>query len=185
MNLEAAMSINVKDDWSPSRQRDRVIRRRLSLWETDPPKNEILMSLYRYWESLRPTGLIPARKEFDIVRLKPVMGLASVVEVNDKAPMDFRFRLHGTDVHLPKDLSNRTLAEMSYSQVYREMLAQDYEAAREIGVPLYHEVAALIDYVTHSYARLILPFATDHRNVDQLIVCSVLQEFPDLIQRLV
>ncbi len=139
------------------------------------------MDLYRYWESLRPAGMIPQRQSFDVLRLKPVMGLVSVVEVADKEPEEFRFRLHGTNVHLPKDLSNRTLAEMNYSEVYREVLAQDYVAAREIGVPLYHEVAAMIDYVTHCYCRLILPFAEDGRKVTQLIVSSVRQNFPDLI----
>jgi PAS domain len=178
------MSINVKD-WSASGQRDRVVRRRLPLWEPEPPKNKVLMDLYRYWESLRPTGLIPSRKDFDVLRLKPVMGMTTVIDVSEQSPVDFRFRLFGTQIPLPMHLSNQTLAAVRASEPYFKMVEEDYVAARDIGVPLYHEVAALIDYVTHSYARLILPFATDHRKVDQLMVSSVLQEFPDLTRLLV
>lgn len=177
------MSINIKD-FAPSRQRDHVIRRRLPLWEPMPPKNPELMALYRYWESLRPTGLIPARKDFDVLRLRSVMGTTTVVDVNKDDPDEFHYRLYGTQIRLPMELSHRSIVALRESEPYFEMIKQDYRAAREIGVPLYHDVVALIDYVTHSYARLILPFATDHRNVDQLIVCSVHQDFPDLIKLL-
>ncbi|MGH6988594.1 MAG: PAS domain-containing protein [Stellaceae bacterium] len=178
------MSISVKNEWADSRQRDRVIRRRLPLWEPEPPKSKILMDLYRYWESLRPTGLIPSRKEFDILRLRSVMGTASVIDVDHDDPCDFHLRIHGTSLRLPRDLSNQRLADLDYSERYRETLMQDYVAARDTGVPLYHEVAAMIDYITHCYARLILPFAADGRSVNQLIVCSISQDFPDLAQLL-
>jgi PAS domain len=174
----------IVDDFTGFKQRDRVIRRRLPLWEPDPPKNEVLMALYRYWESLRPTGLIPSRKEFDVLRLRPVMGTTSIIDVDSEDPCDFRLRLYGTNLKLPNDMSNRRLADMQYAERYRDMLMQDYAAARDIGVPLYHEVAAMIDYITHSYSRLILPFAADGRNVSQLIVSSISQDFPDLVQLL-
>jgi PAS domain len=177
------MSIIV-NDLSASRQRDRVIRRRLPLWEPEPPKNRVLMDLYRYWESLRPTGLIPARKDFDILRLRHVMGTTTVVEVDDDDPQNFRFRLFGTQIPLPMTLNNRTLAAVRESEPYFEMVRQDYVAARDIGVPLYHEVVAMIDYITHSYARLILPFSQDGQTVNQLMVSSVHQDFPELAKLL-
>jgi len=177
------MTITI-NDFSEFKQRDRVIRRRLPLWEPEPPKHDVLMNLYRYWESLRPTGMIPARKDFDILRLRAVMGTTCVIEVGGREPTDFFVKLYGTKLTLPNNMSNRTLAQMQCSDHYREMLVQDYSAAQDIGVPLYHEITAMIDYITHSYARLILPFATDGRNVDQLIVSSVSQGFPDLIKLL-
>lgn len=178
------MSIDFKSEQISAGRRDRVIRRRLSLWEPAPQKNPNLMALYRYWESLRPEGLIPARKDFDILKLRAVMGTTCVIDVDCPDPNDFHVRLYGTSLTLPADMSNRTLANMNFSQEYREMLAQDYRSARDIATPLYHEVAALIDYVTHSYARLILPFAENNRCVNQLIVSSVHQNLPDLIKLL-
>ncbi len=100
---------------------DIVLRRRVTLWEPFPPKSKILMDLYRYWETLRPTGLLPNRTDFEMDRLRPVMG---------------------------------------------------------------NEIAARLDFLTHSYARLILPFAKDGRRVDQLYVCSTLTKFPDLLEAL-
>jgi hypothetical protein len=177
------MSIDISDKLR-SGQRDRVIRRRLPLWEPEPPKLPVLMDLYRYWESLRPTGMIPSRKDFDILRLRSVMGTTSVIDVDTQEPQDFRLRLYATNLHLPNDMSKRTLAEMQYSETYRQVLMQDYAAARDIGTPLYHQVVAIIDYVTHSYARLILPFAPDGRSVNQLVVSSVRQDLPDLVKLL-
>ena len=177
------MSI-VVNEFTEFGQRDRVIRRRLPLWEPEPPKQKVLMDLYRYWESLRPGGLIPTRKNFDILKLKLVMGTTTIVEVDEGTPDNFRFRLFGTQIPLPMPLSNRTLSAVRESEPYFQMCEQDYKAARDIGVPLYHEVVAMIDYITHSYARLILPFASDGRTVNQLMVSSVRQDFPDLIKLL-
>jgi hypothetical protein len=70
------------------------------------------------------------------------------------------------------------------SQPYRDMLAEDYKTARDLGTALYHEIAARIDYKRHSYARLILPFAGHDARVNQLIICSVQQTFDDLLQYL-
>ncbi|HEY7991062.1 MAG TPA: hypothetical protein VID77_06705 [Stellaceae bacterium] len=178
------MTIDV-NDFSRTKQGDRVIRRRVSLWEAEAVKSKPLMEVYRYWESLRPTGLIPSRNQFDVLKLKPVMGTTTLVDVGDnRNPDEFHYRLYGTQIPLPMQLSHRNINALRESEPYFEMVKQDYLAAREIGVPLYHEIVALIDYVTHSYARLILPFASDNRNVDQLMVCSVHQNFPDLIQLL-
>jgi hypothetical protein len=176
-----AMSIIV-NEFSDYGQRDRVIRRRLPLWEPEPPKQKVLMELYRYWESLRPNGMIPSRQDFDIVKLKPVMGTTSIVEVDAKDPHDFRMRLYATQLNLPASMSNRKLSELHYSELYRDMLMQDYAAARDIGTPLYHDIAAIIDYITHTYSRLILPFAADGRTVNQLLVSSISHHLPDLVQ---
>jgi len=67
---------------------DIVLRRRVTLWEPFPPKSKILMDLYRYWETLRPTGLLPNRTDFEMDRLRPVMGMASIVDVEAATPAD-------------------------------------------------------------------------------------------------
>jgi len=164
--------------------RDKVFRRRVSLWEPDAPESDILMSLYRYWESLRPEGLLPKRGDFDIQRLRPVLGMTCVVDVTADDPDDYFVRLFGSEIPLGTDMSRHRVGDYP-SLPYREMLAQDYRTAREIGAPLYHEIAAMIDFKRHSYARLVLPFAEDGRNVNQLIVSSIHQKFPDLLQLLV
>jgi hypothetical protein len=161
-----------------------VFRRRVSLWEPHAQISDTLMSLYRYWESLRPDGLLPKRADFDIQRLRPVMGMTCVVDVTADDPADYFVRLYGSEIPLDTNMSKQRIGDYP-SPFYREMLAEDYKAARDIGAPLYHEVAASIDFKRHSYARLILPFAEDGRTVNQLIVSSVHQKFADLLQLLV
>jgi hypothetical protein len=162
---------------------DIVARRRVALWEPLPAKHNTLMSLYRYWEALPPTGLILCRADFEMDKLRPVMGMASIVDVEDDDPLEFRIRLQGSRLPLKFDHSKHSIREIR-SLPYRRMLAADYRAAKEIGAPAYHEVAARMDFLTHSYARLILPFAKDGRCVNQLYVCSIHVNFPDLIEAL-
>jgi hypothetical protein len=149
------MSIDLQDR-SSAQQRDRVIRRRLSLWEPAAPTHPTLMALYHYWMSLCDTGLLPSPRNFRVV-----------------ASAYATARLTGIDA-----------ADDGEFAADDEMAAQDYRAVRDIGIPLYHDIVAVIDGVVHSYARLILPFAADHRNVDRLIVCSVDREFTDLAKLL-
>src|SRR6266700_6023463 len=162
---------------------DVVLRRRVSLWEATAVKDKTLMSLYRYWEALRPSGFLPNRTDFDMDRLRPVMGMASVVDVEFDDPLEYRIRLQGSRLPLKSDHSKHRIGDIR-SPAYQEMLAIDYRAAKEIGTPAYHEIAARLDYLAHSYARLILPFAKDGRRVDQLYVCSILVKFPDLLEAL-
>jgi hypothetical protein len=162
---------------------DIVLRRRVTLWEPTPVKDKTLMTLYRYWEALRPDGFLPSRTDFDMDKLRPVMGMASVVDVEYDDPLEFRIRLQGSRLPLKSDHTKHSISDIR-SLPYQEMLAIDYRAAKEIGCPAYHEIAARLDYSTHSYARLILPFAKDGRRVDQLYVCSTLVKFPDLLQAL-
>lgn len=162
---------------------DVVLRRRVTLWEPTPVKDKTLMGLYRYWEALRPGGFLPSRAEFDMDKLRPVMGMASIVDVEFDDPLEFRIRLQGSRLPLKSDHSKHSISDIR-SPAYQEMLAIDYRAAKEIGAPAYHEIAARLDYLTHSYARLILPFAKDGRRVDQLYVCSTHVKFPDLLEAL-
>jgi hypothetical protein len=162
---------------------DIVLRRRVTLWEPTPVKDKTLMNLYRYWEALRPNGFLPTRTDFDMDKLRPVMGMASVVDVEYDDPLEYRYRLLGTRVPLKTDLTKHSVGDIK-SPAYREMVAIDYRAAKEIGCPAYHEIVARLDYSTHSYARLILPFAKDGRRIDQLYLCSVHIKFPDLLEAL-
>ncbi|HEX4112668.1 MAG TPA: hypothetical protein VH020_09055 [Stellaceae bacterium] len=154
------MSIDLQDR-SSARQHDRVIRRRLSLWQPAVPKHPALMALYRYWMSLCDTGLIPSRQDFDRSQVTAVMAAVTLVELGIADDDEF----HPAE---PQD----------------ELVKQDCLAVRDIAMPLYHDIAALIDDVAHSYARLILPFAADGRHVDRLMIGSAPQEFADLLKLL-
>jgi hypothetical protein len=163
--------------------RDGFVRRRLPLWEDQQDRHADLMLIYRHWEQLRPTGLLPKRNEFDLNKLKPVMAATSLIDVAGDEPADYTIRLLGREIHPAMSLPRQRLGDLP-SPGFRDMLMRDYYACKSSGVPMYHDIVARIDYLTWSYARLILPFARDGRNVDELMVCSVALEFPELSQRL-
>ena len=152
------MSIDLQDR-SSARRRDRVIRRRLPLGQPEMPKHPALVALYRYWLSLCDAGLIPSRRDFQVVA--SATATVDLTDVDDSDALDFH--------HSPFD---------------EEMARQDYRAVRDLGVPLYHDIAATRRDDTLSYARLILPFADDGRRVDRLIVASAERAFPDLVKLL-
>jgi hypothetical protein len=165
------------------RDGDVVIRRRVSLWEPQPAKNALLMSIYRYWEALRPEGMLPKRSAFDLDKLRPVMGMTTLVDVEAEDPLDYQYRLFGSNVPLSKNISNLRVRELE-SAAYRDSLVKDYHSAKMLGVPAYHEIVACLDWRRHSYARLVLPFSKDGRAVNQLMVCSAHEKFPDLLKLL-
>lgn len=54
-----------------------------------------LISLYDLWAERRAGREFPARRDFELADLKPVMGLLSIFEVH-RDPLRFRCRLHGS-----------------------------------------------------------------------------------------
>ncbi len=162
---------------------DAVVRRRVTLWEPHPPKNDSLMGLYRYWEALRPDGLLPVRADFDLQKLPPASGTTWLINVDPDDPLEFRMRSQGHTLPLDGDPLKFRLRDIR-SKPYREMLATDYRAVKEIGTPAYHDIATRIDDVTLSYARLILPFAEDGRRVTELYACMADGRFLNLVKPL-
>lgn len=160
--------------------RDIVKRRRFAL-EKIPPEDADLTAAWRYWESLRKQGLLPSRKDIDVLKLRPLASKIHLVDVSRDDPPRFRFRLYGSGIPLDSFRNYKDLVIDDYpSEAYRTALKEDYNAVYFTGVPCYQQVVARIDYVGHSYSRLIAPLADDGRRVDTLMVCIRLRKFDDL-----
>ena len=54
--------------------------------------------------------------------------------------------------------------------ILRNAVMRDYGDVVATGEPAYHLISHTIDYVRHSFARLLLPLAADGRHVNQLLV---------------
>src|SRR5260221_10115005 len=173
----------VEHDETAQDASDAVVRRRVTVWEPLPPKNDALMGLYRYWEALRPTGLLPVRADFDLQKLQPASGTTWLIDVGSDDPLEFGVRSQDHTFPFDGDPLRFRLRDIR-SKAYREMLATDYRAVKDIGTPAYHDVATRIDDVVLSYARLILPFAKDGRRVTELYTCVADARLPDLLKTL-
>lgn len=158
---------------------DIVKRRRMPVREISPEDSK-LVAAYNYWESKRRNGLLPSRKDIDVIDLRPVIGKTHIVDVAQENPASFQFRLFGSSV---PDVLNQSPDKMVgdlMSKALQKSVIEDYTAVCFTGAPAYHHVVAMMDFVVHSYARLILPLSDDGRKVDKLVVCVNARTFPDL-----
>lgn len=161
-------------------QRDVVKRRRYALHQIPAEDGDLAMA-YRYWDSLRQDGLLPARRDIDIVKLRPLASKLHLVDVYGDDQPRFRFRLYGSGIPLDGFRNYTSLEIEDYpSQAYSRSLIEDYSAVSFTGVPCYQHVVARIDFIGHSYSRLIAPLADDGRRVNALMVCIRLRGFDDL-----
>lgn len=151
---------------------DVVLRRPqpLASLPTDDPE---LNSVFEYWNSCRRDGMLPRRKDIDVLQLKPVLGHTHLVDVSAQDPADYRFRLYGSKVRLDRfrNYSNTRVGDYP-SVAYRNALIQDYSAVVWSGTPLYQNVVARLRAIRYSYSRLLLPLAEDGRKVNMLVVCT-------------
>jgi PAS domain len=156
---------------------DIVKRRRLPLSDFASEDTK-LSQAHAYWNSKRQGGLLPPRRDIDIVDLRPLIGFMHLVDVVDAAAGQFKFRLHGTRVRLGQSFSENVVENIS-SKAMRDAAVEDYQSVCFTGVPCYQHVVALVDFVQYSYSRLILPMATDGRAVDALMICINARKFSD------
>ncbi len=158
---------------------DVVRRRRVALAEI-PPEDAKLAAALAYWQAKRRSGLLPCRKDIDILELRPLIGATHMVDVSDPEPRNYRVRLHGGSVppDVEKKMHNRPLDQCG-SKVMGDTLVEDYGAVAFTGVPSFHQIVMSIDMIRHSYSRLVLPLADDGRKVDSLMVCFNRREFSD------
>jgi hypothetical protein len=147
-----------------------------SLSATDPELNLV----FEYWNSCRQDGMLPRRKDIDVLQLKPVLGHTHLVDVSAQDPADYRFRLYGSKVRLDRFRNYSNTRVGDYPSIpYRTALIEDYSSVAWSGSPLYQHVVARLQSVRYSYSRLLLPLAEDGRRVNMLVVCTRDRVYPD------
>jgi PAS domain len=161
----------------PSDAADVVRRRRLPLSEFAGEDDKLAEAL-AYWQSKRQNGMLPSRRDIDVVDLRPLIGFMHLVDVVDAAAGQFRFRLHGTRVRIGQSFSDHVVENIS-SKAMRDAAVEDYQSVCFTGVPCYQHIVALVDFIQYSYSRLILPMASDGRTVDALMICINARKFSD------
>ena len=150
---------------------DCVRRARLRLADIasfDPP----LADLLAYWQGKRGDRPMPAKRDIDPLDLRKALGRIHIVETAGRTPLEFRYRLWGSDVSYERgrDFTDTTVGEAEPA-IYRDAVAADYFTAVSTGAPAYQEVEAQLDFLTYRYGRLLLPLSDDGRTVSHLLVC--------------
>ncbi|MGQ0675404.1 MAG: PAS domain-containing protein [Rhodospirillales bacterium] len=158
-----------------------VVVRRTQPLALLPVEDPDLNVVYQYWRTCARDGLLPRRKDIDVLQLKPILGHMHLVDVTAQDPMDYRFRLYGSKVRLNRfrNYTNQRVADLP-SAPYRKTVIEDYSSVVWSGTPLYQNIVARLQSIRYSYSRLLLPLAEDGRKVNMLIICTRDRPFADL-----
>ena len=133
-------------------------------------KTPALQRLYRAWEEKRAGRDFPARRDFDPLDLKYVLGNLSLIDVRYD-PLRFRYRIHGTNIaeRTGKELTGREVAAIELSE-HRNLATQHFIQVIERRVPIVHyRRHALVDNRVWSYEALVMPLSSDGKTIDMLM----------------
>jgi hypothetical protein len=159
---------------------DDIVLRRPQPLSSLPAGDPELNLVYEYWNGCRNDGLLPRRKDIDVLQLKPVLGHTHLVDVSAQDPADYRFRLYGSKVRLDRFRNYSNTRVGDYPSIpYRTALIEDYSSVAWSGTPLYQHIVARLQSIRYSYSRLLLPLAEDGRKVNMLVVCTRDRVFSD------
>lgn len=129
---------------------------------------------YAYWDGLRAGLAIPGRADIDPERIKEILPHVLLVDVLAD-PLDFRFRLAGTDVveRYGQELTGRRLSEIDVDGKYDQIFAE-YRLTVDRRQPQLFQEEFRQNTGRHvSYRRLLCPLSADGGRVDMLFGVQV------------
>jgi hypothetical protein len=148
------------------------VYKRVRLALDDMPADDArLAEMLAYWTDLRNGSLLPSLSDIDPIMLKRMMGWTHIVDTSASNPENYFYRLWGSSVRLDsgKDHTRMMLGSCPWP-ILRDTAMQDYAHVVSTGEPAYNLITHTVNYVRHSFARLLLPLAKNGRQVDQLLV---------------
>lgn len=140
----------------------------------DPSERDLgdprLVRLRRYWLGLNRDGRLPSRDDVDPSELVPVLPVMFLIDV--LAPGGYRYRLVGTEVvaGMGYDMTGQQVSRAYAGPDWNE-IRKDYEYVIERREPCLtvNDVTLRPAGLRRVYRRLLLPLASDGRNVDVLM----------------
>lgn len=143
-------------------------------------RDEWLEQLLHSWRNARCGWRLPSIESLDPLQLLNIArGRAHMVDTRDPKPESYKFRLWGAVNSYGGGHSNKTLGEMP-AGLMRDEAIEDYWEVATTGLPTYQLISHVENNIPYSYARLLLPLASDGRRVDQLVVLINERPLPEL-----
>ena len=136
-----------------------------------------------YWRAKRGERLLPARADIDPLDLSIDLPRVMMVEVTYD-PLEFRYRVAGTGtfrVH-GEELTGKHPRELQPPE-FGMLIYRHYCEAVARRAPVLHLIQLNVGDVATSYARIILPLASDGYNVDRLMTVESYEDHLGDLQR--
>jgi len=155
---------------------------REDLLTLDQVTNAEIAELWRYWDRKRTANQFPSRQDIDPSDLKNQLGRLHILDV--EGPAIFRYRLYGSRVTNPgrNDMTGRTTMDYDDKE-FAKMVTRHLSKAIEIGEPACYEIEARLSGQLYAYTRATFPLATDHINIDKLLVGTQRKSIPKEFER--
>jgi hypothetical protein len=140
------------------------------------PCDRRLIDLYRLWQSKCRNGRLPARADFTVDDLRPLMGRIAILDVVDGGA-DFRFRLYGSDIARAYrgEMTGKSVRE--YRPHFYAKIAPGYQDVVATRKPRYDEMQVDDEMMLYRWERLVLPLASDGTTIDMILVASITLEY--------
>lgn len=139
-----------------------------------------LRTLYDYWRSRSPSGLLPPKAIVDPVAMRPWLGNITLVDVAEGG-RTFRIRLCGSALveRLGLDLTGRDLSAIP-DEAYRERLEDEFRRVAATGRPSVSRNRRRIAGTPYDFEILRLPLGDNGRDVSNILICTLYFEIPPL-----
>ena len=130
-----------------------------------------LQRLYQYWSEKRGDRDMPARADIDPVDLRYVMGNTVLADVIDGDPLQFRIRLHGTNLseRVRHDLTGKMLDQAQHAE-FGELTRRSFTTVATTKQPLHAHRNLVLDGRQRQYETLMLPLSSDGERVDMILL---------------
>jgi hypothetical protein len=125
-----------------------------------------------YWRAKKGDRPFPSRADIDPMEFRRELPRVMMAEVSYD-PLDFRYRVAGTGLFAMhgRELTGKRARELEPPE-FGALIHGHYADAVERRAPVLHLIELTLDYLTTSYARIILPLSSDGTVIDRLITCE-------------
>lgn len=129
---------------------------------------------YEFWDTLRDGREMPARADIDPADIVPILPFVILVDVI-LDPLDFRFRLAGTDVvrRFGETLTNRRLREIDTDGKYQQIFDEYALTVTRRKPEIFTEEFVRHDGKFVKYTRLLCPLSADGQRINMLFGIQV------------
>jgi hypothetical protein len=135
-----------------------------------------LQQLFDYWEAKRGARTMPSRADIDPLDLSFIIGNVILIDVIQGDPLQFRIRLHGTNLteRVGYELTGKMLDELPQVE-FRELSRLSFTKVSSTGKPLQARRDRILDERPRRYETIILPLSGDDARVDMLL-CGLIYD---------
>jgi hypothetical protein len=136
-----------------------------------------------YWRGKKGTRDFPSRAEIDPLEFTKALPRVMMAEVSYD-PLEFRYRVAGTGLFAMhgQELTGKRARELDPPE-FGALIHRHYTEVIERRAPILHLIELTLDYLTTSYARIILPLSSDGTVIDRLMTVEAHEDHGHALQK--